>query len=107
MADRLFIWNIETQEPNTELGIPALVTFGVEAEMVKSLVYARSLPVTESGRKRPILHWVRAHQRRMQDGVDVDIEKFLRGITEFDMGGLNFRITRPVKTPKRPPVDVG
>jgi hypothetical protein len=102
LADRLYIWNIETREPNTSFGFPAMVTFGIEMEMVKSLVYARSLPLTESGRKRPILHWVRAHQRRMKDGIEIDIEKFLRGVTGFNMGGLEFGITRPIKTPKKP-----
>lgn len=98
LADRLYIWNIDTIEPNTSFGFPAIVTFGIEPEMVKSLAYARSLPITESGRKRPILHWVKAHQRRIKDGIEIDIEKSLRGINEFNMGGLNFRITRPMKT---------
>ena len=102
LADRLFIWNIETRESNPDFGFPAIVTFGIEPEMVKSLVYARSLPMTESGRKRPILHWVRAHQRRMKDGIEIDIEKFLRGVTGFNMGGLEFGITRPIKAPKKP-----
>ena len=101
LADRLYIWNIETRQPNTSFGFPAMVTFGIEMEMVKSLAYARTLPLTESGRKKPILHWVRSHQRRIKDGIEIDIEKFLRGVTGFDMGGLEFNITRPVKTPKK------
>lgn len=95
-CDRRYLWQVETAEPligatRTPLSI------GVSPEHIKSLFYARSLPVTESGRKRPILHWVRAHLRRLADGIDVDISKHLRGISEFEMGGFDWAITNPVK----------
>lgn len=97
-ADFRHLWNVETEENTT--GVKAVRTplrLGVDRELVKSLFYARQLPVTESGRRRPILHWVRAHQRRVQAGTDIDIRKHLRGITEFEMDGFPFKITNPTK----------
>lgn len=93
--DKRHIWLVGTEEET--IGVKTPLQLGVDAEQVKSLFYARSLPVTETGRKRPILHWVRSHKRRLQDGIDVDIAKHLRGVEAFDMGGFSFRITQPTK----------
>ena len=93
--DKRHIWLVGTEEET--IGIKTPLQLGVDAEQVKSLFYARSLPVTESGRKRPILHWVRSHKRRLQDGIDIDISKHLRGIERFEMGGFNFDISQPTK----------
>ena len=90
--DRRYLWNVTANE-----GI-AKATFGVYPEEVKSLFYARELPMTETGRKRPMLHWVSAHHRRMKSGIEIDIEKHLRGINEFVYNGTKFTITRPLKT---------
>lgn len=89
--DRRYLWNVTANE-----GF-AKATFGVYPEEVKSLFYAREMPMTETGRKRPMLHWVAAHNRRMKSGIDVDIEKHLRGINEFVYQGTKFTITRPLK----------
>jgi hypothetical protein len=95
--DRRFIWNVETVEPILNHSGPTPMIMGVSPEHVKSLFYARDLPLTETGRKRPILHWVRAHERRLKSGIEIDIAKHLRGITGFSMHGFDFKITRPVK----------
>jgi hypothetical protein len=96
-SDRRHLWNVETEEPIiSRMATP--FRLGVSEEHVKSLFYAREAPLTESGRKRPILHWVRAHQRRLKAGVDIDVRKHMRGIIEFEMDGFPFRITSPVKT---------
>jgi hypothetical protein len=89
--DRRHLWNVTANE-----GI-AKATFGVYPEEIKSLFYAREMPMTETGRKRPILHWVAAHNRRLKNGIDIDIEKHLRGINEFVYQGTKFIITRPIK----------
>lgn len=89
--DRRYLWNVTANE-----GI-AKATFGVYPEQIKSLFYSRELPMTETGRKRPILHWVAAHQRRLKNGIDIDIEKHLRGINEFFYQGTKFVISRPMK----------
>jgi hypothetical protein len=103
LADRRFLWLVETEE---SLGIEgasrgARMQFGVDPEMVKSLFYSRTEPMTASGRLRPILHWVESHKRRIEKGVEVDVVKHLRGIESFQMGGLRFNITSPVKTPAK------
>lgn len=92
-ADSKYLWNVQAIEETSK------ATFGVYPSQIKSLLYARDLPLTATGRKRPILHWVRSHRRRMQNGTEVDIDKHLRGISEFEMNGTQFRITRPVKQP--------
>ncbi len=100
LADRKYLWNIRTSETcGKRMDVEAKADFGIEEEMVKSLCYARSAPLTPADRKRPILHWVRQHKRRIEKGIDVDVRKHLRGITEFTMGDLAFSITEPVKRP--------
>lgn len=89
--DRKYLWNVTANEGY------AKATFGVYPEEVKSLFYAREMPMTATGRKRPILHWVASHQRRIKEGIDIDIEKHLRGINEFVYQGTKFTITRPIK----------
>jgi hypothetical protein len=89
--DRRYLWNVSASE-----GI-AKATFGVYPEQIKSLFYARELPMTETGRKRPILHWVACHKRRMKSGIEIDIDKHLRGTNEFVYQGTKFIITNPVK----------
>lgn len=100
--DRRYVWLVNTDEHvigRSDRRTP--LQLGVDEGHVKSLFYARSLPVTDTGRKRPILHWVRAHQRRMKAGVDIDVRKHLRGNERFEMGGFNFAITQPRKEAKR------
>lgn len=95
-CDRKYLWQVNTSS-ETLGSIETPLTMGVSPDHIKSLFYARTLPVTESGRRRPILHWVRAHQRRLKDGIDIDIEKHLRGIEEFSMGGFDWSIINPRK----------
>lgn len=88
-ADARLHWKIEAVERDAKASI------GCKREEVKSLLYARSLPMTETGRKRPILHLVAAHRRRMKSGVDVDIDQFLRGVREVELNGTLFRVHPP------------
>jgi hypothetical protein len=90
-AESTLLWNVNALEGE------ALAKFGVHEEQVKSLFYARSLPMTETGRKRPILHWVASHRRRIKEGTDIDVKKHMRGITEFVMLDTKFTITNPPK----------
>lgn len=89
--DRRYLWNVQAKE-----GI-AKATFSVHQEQIKSLFYARDLPMTDTGRKRPILHWVKSHQRRMKSGTDVDVDQYLRGTHEFIFNNTQFIITNPTK----------
>lgn len=96
-ADRRFLWQVQTKEKLLKHTETPLI-LGVEESHVQSLFYARSLPRTETGRKRPILHWVRAHERRLREGIEVDVKRHLRGVAEFDMDSLHFQIISPDKT---------
>lgn len=71
------------------------VTVGAHAESIKSLLYARNLPVTKTGRKRPILHIVHAHRRRISAGTDVDVRDFLRGTREIVMNNTKYSVSAP------------
>lgn len=94
--DSRYFWNVCARERFSE-ELEARVIFPVDESHVKSLFYARSVPMTASGRLRPILHWVQCHKRRIQKGIDIDIKQHLRGITEFVMHDVSFEITQPLK----------
>lgn len=90
-ADKYNVWTIEAQESE------ARCLVGVDKEQVKSLLYARSLPLTTTGRKRPILHLVAAHRRRLKEGIEIEIDEFLRGVTKVEMNGTVFTVGAPEK----------
>ena len=89
-TDKCNAWLIDAKEDI------ARCIVGVDADQIKSLLYARSLPVTVTGRKRPILHLVAAHRRRMKEGIDIDISQYLRGVEKVEMNGTLFTIKPPV-----------
>jgi len=89
LADRRHCWTITAQEK------VARAHLGCMMEEVKSLLYARSLPMTATGRKRPILHLVESHRRRMRSGTDVDVAAFLRGQQTVEIGGTLFKVNPP------------
>lgn len=90
IADSRYCWTIEARESN------CLARLGSMPEQIKSLLYARSVPLTETGRKRPILHLVAAHQRRLKNGIDIDITGFFRGVQTVEIGGTYFTV-RPAQ----------
>lgn len=94
--DRRYFWEVTATEAFFD-GHPAKAIFSIDEEYIKSLFYARSVPLTAIGRLRPILHWVTAHKRRLKEGIDIDVKKHLRGIDTFEMHGVNFGITEPRK----------
>lgn len=89
VTDARFCWSIRAEEAK------AKVTLGCMKEEIKSLLYARSLPVTETGRKRPVLHLVESHKRRLKNGIDIDITAFLRGTQKVEMNGTLFIVLPP------------
>lgn len=89
LADRRHCWTITAQEQ------AARAHLGCMQEEVKSLLYARSLPMTATGRKRPILHLVEAHKRRMRNGTDIDVTAFLRGQQAVEIDGTAFTVNPP------------
>jgi hypothetical protein len=93
-ADSKNLWHVRAFERDGGF-LTGNIRFGVYGEHIKSLFFARDLPLTETGRKRPILHWVSAHKRRLQSGKDIDIDKYLRGSRILTIGGTEFIITKP------------
>lgn len=89
IQDKRFCWSITASDGT------ARVALGCMQEEIKSLLYARSLPLTATGRKRPILHLVAAHKRRLQQGIDIDVSQYLRGVINVEMDGTNFRVDPP------------
>ena len=88
-ADKRHCWAIQAEEAE------AKVTMGCMKEEIKSLLYARSLPLSKTGRKRPVLHLVESHKRRMQAGIDIVIPNSMRGIQTVAIGGTAFTIQPP------------
>ena len=70
---------------------------GVYSTAIKELAAIRKDPKTVLGRKKPILHWVSKHLRNTSSKKQTTIPKHLRGITEFSINGINFKITEPTK----------
>lgn len=89
VADKRFCWSIVAKDGQ------ANVELGCMQEEIKSLLYARSLPLTATGRKRPVLHLVAAHRRRIKEGIDIDISQYLRGTSTVEMNGTQFTICPP------------
>ncbi len=89
LADQRYCWVIEAREQN------AFVRLGCQEEEIKSLMYARTLPLTETGRKRPIMHLVESHKRRMRNGTEIDVQAGLRGVQTVEIGGTTFTVRPP------------
>lgn len=89
-ADRRFAWSITAVEGQGK------VILGCGQEEIKSLLYARSLPQTETGRKKPIIHLIESHKRRRKNGTEIDIVPFLRGIQTVEIGGTMFTVNPPL-----------
>lgn len=53
----------------------------------------RDAPLTPSGRRRAILHWVASHKRRKVNKPAVQVREHLRGVEEFTTDGLTVRLT--------------
>lgn len=91
LQDKRFSWTITANDGQ------ARVTLGCMEEEIKSLLYARSLPLTVTGRKRPILHLVEAHKRRLKSGIEIDINHYLRGVSDVEICGTHFHVAPPTE----------
>jgi hypothetical protein len=73
------------------------MSFSTTAEGAREAFAFRDAPLSPAGRRKAILHWVRAHGRKKQGGGIAEVPKHLRGITEFTAGGVDIRIESPTK----------
>lgn len=82
-------WNVDISDTAT------LSTYGDESS-IKELLDIREAPLTESGRRKKVLHWVTSHKRECKDKT-IEIPKHLRGISECNIAGLKIVVTNPSK----------
>jgi hypothetical protein len=80
-------WSVTIRESS------AFTLYSTE-EKIKELCALRDAPMTESGRRAAICHWVRAHRRKTQ-ADPVDVRKHLRGVTQFPLGDMQITVTPP------------
>lgn len=74
------------------------IKLSTDGEGIRELAQIREGPRTSTGRKRPILHWVKRHMRKKSrsDG-EIEIPRHLRGLEEFEIDDFMFRIVEPQK----------
>lgn len=88
---------VEDMKVNWTVTIRELSAFTMYSteERIKDLCALRDAPMTESGRRAAICHWVRAHRRNATPNP-VDVRKHLRGVTQFPLGAMQVKVTPPV-----------
>ena len=82
-------WNIDITDGIT------ISTYG-QIDHVKQLLDIRNEPLTETGQRKRVLHWVAGHRRVRGDKV-IDVPQHLRGLTEYEIGGFHIKVTQPTK----------
>lgn len=88
-ADRRFCWSITAEDCKGK------ITISCEKEEVKSLLYARSQPLSRSGRLRPVLHLVSSHNKRIKEGIEINIDNYLRGLRKVTIENTRFTVSPP------------
>lgn len=68
------------------------VKFPVPLDAYKDVFALRDAPMTPSGRRRAIVHWVAGHIRRSTNGNDHKVARHTRGVEEFTIDGLRVRL---------------
>lgn len=66
----------------------ASMIFAVPLADYKYLFALRDAPMSDSGRRKSILHWVAKHARRTKDGK-CDVKQHFRGVREITVSGLS------------------
>lgn len=87
--DSQLFWNIEVGESGK------VRTYADKPKLLQ-LFDLREGP-SIGNRRKAILHWVKSHPKKSSCGEDIEIEKYLRGCTEFSIDGVSFKITSPTK----------
>ncbi len=82
-------WHVDITDSVT------IATYAKERE-VKSFLDIRTEPLTKTGQRKRVLHWVSGH-RRMIGNKTTEVAKHLRGLDQFKLGGFDIAITQPQK----------
>lgn len=84
------VFHVKLTSEETSLGI----RMSVDYDAVKELFSHRNSPLTETGRKKPIIHWVSKHLRRTHK-FDTQVDRHIRGIEKFTVNGYLIEISQP------------
>jgi hypothetical protein len=91
IEDTYHRWQVRVSEVTS-------VWLSTDGDGIKALASLRDDPRTASGRRAPLLHWVREHLRRTPGHNDVtEVRRHLRGITQFRLGTVQLEIREPRK----------
>lgn len=58
----------------------------------KELFALRDAPLTPSGRRKAILHWVASHTRKTRGDSPITVQEHTRGVREFSIDGMTVRL---------------
>lgn len=67
--------------------------FPISTDDVFDFFALREAPLTNSGRRRALIHWVSGHLRNTHGAKKTNVREHYRGITEFTMDGLTVKVT--------------
>jgi len=70
------------------------ILMGSNKEGVRELSDLREEPLTITGRRKAIMHWVAGHTRRTEAGP-FDVSTYTRGIDSFNIDNFNIKISPP------------
>jgi hypothetical protein len=76
-----------------ELQDAVTLLFPVGVEAAFDLFAMREAPLTPSGRRRALAHWVSSHMRHVSVEKSTPVREHYRGVREFTMDGINVTIT--------------
>jgi hypothetical protein len=86
----------DAHRPNTmlaEVKDSVTIKFPVPINEYKDVFFARDEPLTPSGRKKAIVHWVAQHMRKKKDNDITAVKKHVRGVQHITVGGVSITIT--------------
>jgi hypothetical protein len=76
----------------------AALWIATDGKGIKALASLRDAPLTDTGRRRPLLHWVKEHLRRTPGDNEVTtVREHLRGISTFALDTMKITIHEPHK----------
>jgi hypothetical protein len=85
----------DAHRPNTmlaEVKDGVTIKFPVPIDNYKELFANREEPLTPSGRRKAIVHWVAQHMRKSRNDT-ATVKKHVRGVQNICVGGVNITIT--------------
>lgn len=88
--DANFFWQVKVTDGKS-------LTLYTDETALKDLAALRDGPRTSTDRRKPIMHWVKGHARRIAVSQSINVIGHLRGITQFSLESFQFDIRKPFK----------